>query len=78
VRGARARGVGTSAAHALFAAFAGRWEIRVRQTNVGAAKFWRKVAARRADGAFSVATVTSAGVAWEVLGLDSAARAGSQ
>jgi len=40
VRGARRRGVGVGAAHALFEAFPGAWEIRVRPANVGATRFW--------------------------------------
>jgi predicted acetyltransferase len=71
VRGARARGVGTRAAHALFRVFPGRWEIRVRQTNVAARKFWRKVAEHSAGGAVAVTTFSAKGVAWEVLRVDS-------
>jgi predicted acetyltransferase len=71
VRGARTKGVGTGAAHALFAAFPGRWEIRVRQSNVAAGKFWRKVAERLAVGAATVAAFSAKGVEWEVLRLDS-------
>ncbi len=70
VRGARAKGVGTRAAHALFAAFPGKWEIRVRQTNVAAGKFWRKVAERWADGLMTVTGFSAAGVDWEVLRLE--------
>lgn len=40
VRGARQRGVGRRVAHQLFARFPGRWEIRVRTSNVPALKFW--------------------------------------
>jgi len=43
VRGARARGVGRAAAHALFARFREPWEIRVRESNLLAQKFWSGV-----------------------------------
>ena len=43
LRGMRKKGVGVTAAHALFAAFPGRWEIRVRVTNVSAMVFWSRV-----------------------------------
>ena len=72
VRGARAKGVGARAAHALFAAYPGNWEIRVRRTNSAASKFWRKVAERCADAAVTVTAFSSAGVDWEVLRVASA------
>src|SRR5688572_3678409 len=40
LRGARRRGVGSRAAHALFQTFRGAWEVRVRRTNVAALRFW--------------------------------------
>jgi predicted acetyltransferase len=43
VRGVRRKGVGTWTAHALFATFPGRWEVRVIKTNVPAMKFWSRV-----------------------------------
>ncbi len=72
VRGARGKGVGARAAHALFAAFPGSWEIRVRQTNTAGSKFWRGVAERCADGSVRVTEFSSAGVDWEVLRLATA------
>ncbi len=78
VRGERVKGVGTRAAHALFAAFPGRWEIRVRQSNVAAGRFWRKVAQRWADGAATVNAFAAKGVDWEVLRLDSTMPADTQ
>jgi len=42
IRGMRGKKVGTCAARALFASFPGRWEIRVRRTNVPAQKFWSR------------------------------------
>jgi predicted acetyltransferase len=43
VRGARARGVGRAVVRALFARFDAPWEIRVRQSNPPAQKFWSRV-----------------------------------
>ena len=43
LRGARARGVGQAAARALFALFDEPWEIRVRESNPLAQKFWSRV-----------------------------------
>lgn len=73
VRGARAKGIGTRAAHALFAAFPGRWEIRVRKTNAAAGKFWRKVTERAAGRVAPVTAFVAKGVDWELLRLDSSA-----
>lgn len=42
VRGARGKNVGSSAAHALFTAFPGKWEIRVRRSNSTALAFWSR------------------------------------
>jgi predicted acetyltransferase len=44
LRGARSTGVGRSAAHALFDAFPGTWEVRVRRSNVAALRFWSRAA----------------------------------
>ena len=78
VRGSRAQGIGTRAAHALFAAFPGRWEIRMRKANVAAGKFWRKVTERPAGRAPIVTAFSAKGVDWEVLRLDSTLPADSQ
>ena len=43
VRGARRQGVGQRAAHAVFALFPGRWEVRVRCDNAPALRFWTRV-----------------------------------
>jgi predicted acetyltransferase len=42
LRGERKRGVGTLAAHRLFEAFRGPWEVRVRETSVDALRFWSR------------------------------------
>jgi predicted acetyltransferase len=75
VRGARRRGVGSAAAHALFESMPMRWEIRIRRTNVAARQFWLS-AARDWLGAEPVPSAFEAqGVAWELITLDTAARA---
>jgi predicted acetyltransferase len=72
VRGARGKGVGTSAAHALFAAFPGVWEIRVRPANVPAAKFWSRAVEAWAGRTVAGARASSEGVLWDVLRVDTA------
>jgi predicted acetyltransferase len=69
VRGARGRGVGRRAAHALFTALPGRWEIRVRETNVAAIRFWQGVANSWLGQPVPLTAFTAAGVAWQVLEL---------
>lgn len=69
VRGARRRGVGRSAARALFSAFPGRWEIRVRQSNRAASTFWQNVAQSWLREPAPWAAFSVAGVAWQVLEL---------
>lgn len=71
VRGARRRGVGRAAAHALFARFPGPWEIRVRRTAVAARSFWLQVARSWLGHAAELAPFTAQGVEWDVLSLDS-------
>ncbi len=51
-RNHRRRGVGESAARALFENFGGRWEVRQKEENSGALAFWRKVIARYTGGRF--------------------------
>lgn len=70
VRGARARGVGTTAALALFGRFPGPWEIRIRRANPGALKFWSRVTATRLGRAVVSEPFSSDGVDWDLLRLD--------
>jgi len=42
VRGARRRGIGSHAAEALWSAFPGLWEVRVRIANSGGLAFWSR------------------------------------
>jgi predicted acetyltransferase len=43
LRGYRRTGLGTAAAHQIFAAHEGPWEVRQRTENVAATAFWRKL-----------------------------------
>ncbi len=62
-RTARRRGVGSSAARALFDRFGGRWEVRQTPANLPATAFWRSVIGDYTGGAFSEDFHRSA--AWE-------------
>ena len=74
-RGLRRRGVGQAAAAALFSAFPGAWEIRVRRTNAAAKAFWTRVARSWLGDEPSLAPFSAQGVAWDLLTLDSRLRA---
>jgi len=72
VRGARGRKVGTSAAHALFTAFPGAWEIRVRPANVAATKFWARAVEDFIGRPSTGARRSVAGVDWDVFRIEGA------
>jgi predicted acetyltransferase len=69
IRGARGRGVGAAAAHALFAAFPGPWEIRVRRTNPLAKRFWARVAHDWTGRPIPPEPFTAENIAWDVFRL---------
>jgi predicted acetyltransferase len=71
VRAARKNRVGTGAAHALFTAFPGRWEIRVRRSNLSAMTFWSRVAETWVGRAVAGDPFAVEGVDWEVLRIGS-------
>jgi predicted acetyltransferase len=48
----RRAGVGTAAAHRIFAAHAGAWEVRQRSANVAATAFWRRAIDAYTGGSF--------------------------
>ena len=73
IRGMRKRGVGTDAAYALFRAFPGRWEIRVRQSNAGGFRFWSRILDVWAGRSVPSEPCTLTGVAWDVFRIDSPA-----
>ena len=67
VRRARRRGVGSAAAHALFARFQTPWEIRVRESNSPAQKFWSRAIATWLGHPLTPEPFTRDGVTWNVL-----------
>jgi predicted acetyltransferase len=67
LRGARGTGVGRRAAHALFGAFPGAWEVRVRRSNVAALRFWSRAAEAWANQPVTSQPVCIDGVDWDVL-----------
>jgi predicted acetyltransferase len=71
VRGARGKAVGTSAAHALFTAFPGRWEIRVRRTNVSAMRFWSRALETWIGRPAASEPFSAEGVDWDALRVES-------
>jgi predicted acetyltransferase len=75
VRGERRTGIGIAIAHALFDAFPGPWEIRVRRANAPALRFWSRAVGAVVEEEEAVATtrVTRDGVEWEVLRFESKA-----
>jgi predicted acetyltransferase len=76
LRGLRGKGIGRSAAHALFRAFPAPWEVRVRRTNIAAMQFWSRVAEGRlrqpVSSSFSSET-DALGVVWECFSADAQA-----
>jgi predicted acetyltransferase len=67
VRGARGRKVGATVAHALFTAFPGGWEIRVRQSNAAALRFWSRAVEKWVGRPVASVQVSFEGVDWNVL-----------
>lgn len=49
----RRQGVGYAAARAVFDAFRGPWEVRQREENVEATRFWREAIGRYTAGAYT-------------------------
>jgi predicted acetyltransferase len=67
LRGHRGKDTGRCAAHALFRAFPGAWEIRVRRTNVAAMQFWTRVAQSWVRQPVSSSPFTVEGIDWDLL-----------
>lgn len=67
VRGARARGVGQAAAHALFARLDAPWEVRVRESNPRAQTFWSRVVSGWQGTPPTPEPFVREGVRWNVL-----------
>jgi predicted acetyltransferase len=70
LRGMRGKGVGRLAAHALFMAFPGAWQVRVRRTNVAALCFWSGVIERWLGQPVSSSPFLVEGVDWDLLHFD--------
>jgi predicted acetyltransferase len=70
VRGARRKRVGATVAHALFTAFAGGWEIRVRRSNPAALEFWSRATEEWVGRPVARAHVSFEGVDWNVLRIE--------
>jgi predicted acetyltransferase len=62
--------VGTTAAHALFARFPGRWEVRVQQTNGPGLAFWMRALETFADRPVTCSRFEAAGVEWRLFRVD--------
>lgn len=67
LRGIRGRGIGRIAAHALFKAFPGTWEVRVRRTNVAAMQFWSRIAESYVRRPVSSSPFSVEGIDWDLL-----------
>ena len=67
VRGARRDGVGRSAAHAIFTAFPGPWEVRVRRSNAAALAFWLRAIETWTGSPAPIEPFAADGVDWNLL-----------
>jgi predicted acetyltransferase len=67
VRSIRGKGIGRVAAHGLFRAFPGAWEVRVRRTNVGAMQFWSRAAETYVRQPVSTSAFSAEGIDWDLL-----------
>ncbi len=65
-RGFRGKNVGTNAAHELFGAFPGKWEVRVRKTYPYAKKFWSHAIATFVGNPVASRDFSVDGVDWDV------------
>lgn len=68
LRGTRGKGIGRGAAHALFRAFPGAWEVRVRLTNVPALQFWSRAIEAWVGHPVASSPASVEGVDWLVFG----------
>jgi predicted acetyltransferase len=70
VRGWRRARVGTAAAHAVFAAFPGPWEVRVQLANDPALAFWARALETFAGRPAIRSTFAAKGVEWQLFRVD--------
>ena len=67
----RRRGIGTRVAHEVFSRFPGQWQVRVRESNQPACKFWKQAAVAFTGQAVRSARVVSGGAEWSVFSFPS-------
>ncbi len=70
LRSLRGKGIGRGAVHALFRAFPGAWEVRVRRTNVAALRFWSRAAESWVRQPVPSSPLSVEGVDWDLLRFD--------
>lgn len=70
LRGLRRKRIGERAARALFERFPGKWEMRVRRTNLAANQFWSRVVQSWSGRPAERAAYTADGVEWDVLRIE--------
>lgn len=73
VRGFRRRGIGTQAAHEVFARFPGLWQVRVMQLNRQACSFWNRAVRSFMGGTVRIHHATDSGKDWTVFSFNSPA-----
>ena len=71
VRGCRRRGVGTTAARAIWRIFLGKWEVRVMDRNSKAQRFWKDAIHKFTGGAAQPALLEKDGKSWQVYSFES-------
>ena len=64
LRGERRRGVGTMVAHRVWTELAGRWEVRVLESNRAAVLFWERAIEEFCGSSFQATSVQKDGVPW--------------
>ncbi len=67
----RRRGLGAAMAHEVWRGLPGRWQVRVMEANVAAARFWEAAIAGYVGRAALDAAVFVDGVAWRVFSFES-------
>jgi predicted acetyltransferase len=72
VRSHRRRGLGMKAAHAPWARFPGRWEVRVMQSNHAALNFWQRAVTEFAGDTSTRVTIEKDGQPWHIFAFESA------
>ena len=62
----RGRGIGTHVAHDVFRRFPGQWQVRVRESNQPACRFWKQATAEFASQADCSERMVSGGAEWSI------------